>query len=261
MLVPPHGNISNPRVLSDMGLAIPTWMGFEQYLKAQKKRNVRQILCYARRYHDVLETGDASVIASLSSGALRRHAMEALTVYAKYSGSYENWCYIRRRYSLRWTNGDESIQALQRFFNPSLSFDTMLQRIREMMDKTPPWVAEIIKFACLVGLRPSEVLESVRLICLSTDKYYNPEREALEHFRFAEIFIRQTKKTYLSYITLDNLQPIVNLGCKPPVPQFSADTTYPQITPLRPEYCRLWKSCKNNCKTVSVYNARPQPFI
>lgn len=55
-----EGNISNPRVLSDMGLAILTCSyGFESYLKSQNKRNIKQILCYAQRYHTILETGDA----------------------------------------------------------------------------------------------------------------------------------------------------------------------------------------------------------
>jgi DNA-directed RNA polymerase specialized sigma24 family protein len=79
---------------------------FEQYLKAQKKRNVRQIVCYAQRYHRVLETGDPSALVSLPSGAMRRHAMEAITAYAKYSGLYEKWCQIRKHYSLRWINGE-----------------------------------------------------------------------------------------------------------------------------------------------------------
>jgi hypothetical protein len=111
---------------------------FEQYLKAQKKHNTRQIICYIKRYHKVLETGDASALASLSSGALRRHAMEALTAYAKYMGSYEEWCQIRKSYSLRWTNGDESLQAMNKFFSDELNFDVMLQRIKEMIAKTPP---------------------------------------------------------------------------------------------------------------------------
>jgi hypothetical protein len=111
---------------------------FEQYLKAQRRRNVRQVLCYAKRYHSVLETGDASVLVGLSSGALRRHAMEALTAYAKYSGLYENWCQIRKRYSLRWTNGNESLQAMHKFFSDELTFDVMLQRIKEMMRLLPP---------------------------------------------------------------------------------------------------------------------------
>jgi hypothetical protein len=71
---------------------------FAQYLKAQKKRNVRQILCYAKRYHKVLETGDASALVNLQqqSGSIKRHAMEAITAYAKYSGCYDKWCQIRK---------------------------------------------------------------------------------------------------------------------------------------------------------------------
>ena len=66
------------------------------------------------------------------------------------------------------------------------------------------------------GLRPSEAVESVRLInqLLPEQKYYNPERQCLEHFRFPEIFLRCTKKAYISFIMLDNLQPIANLGRK-----------------------------------------------
>jgi intergrase/recombinase len=58
------------------------------------------------------------------------------------------------------------------------------------------------------------VLESVRLINNisvntrinpSSSYYYNPQRQALEHFRFPEIFIRQTKKAYLSFVTPEML--------------------------------------------------------
>ena len=61
---------------------------FEDYLKAQKKRNVRQIVCYAKRYATtVLETGDASILTTLPS-ATRLHVMEALAAYSKHKGSY-----------------------------------------------------------------------------------------------------------------------------------------------------------------------------
>jgi hypothetical protein len=38
---------------------------FEDYLKSHNRRNVRQILCYARKYHNVLLSEDASIIARL----------------------------------------------------------------------------------------------------------------------------------------------------------------------------------------------------
>jgi predicted cupin superfamily sugar epimerase len=37
-------------------------LAFESYLKSQNKRNAKQILCYAQRYHSVLVTGDATAI-------------------------------------------------------------------------------------------------------------------------------------------------------------------------------------------------------
>jgi hypothetical protein len=63
--------------------------------------------------------------------------MESLAAYAKYIGSYDKWQQIRHNYSLKWTNGNESLHAMQRFFNPDLTLDSMLQRVKEMIQKTP----------------------------------------------------------------------------------------------------------------------------
>jgi intergrase/recombinase len=65
-------------------------------------------------------------------------------------------------------------------------------------------MAQIIKFAVLTGLRPSETVESVGLLNSpqnSAANYYNPERQVLEHFRFPGIFLRQTKKAYISFVS------------------------------------------------------------
>lgn len=71
-------------------------------------------------------------------------------------------------------------------------------------------MGRIIKFAVVTGLRPAEVVESVRLLINGENKmYYNEERQALEHFRFPEIFIRQTKKAYISFITSDMLESVM----------------------------------------------------
>jgi hypothetical protein len=77
-----------------------------------------------------------------------------------------------------------------------MSLESMLQQIAIMISKTPGIMGQIIKFCCLTGLRPAEAIESVRLINDKEElvKYYNPERQALEHFRFPSLFLRQTKK-------------------------------------------------------------------
>jgi hypothetical protein len=84
-----------------------------------------------------------------------------------------------------------------------------------------------MKFACLIGLRPGEVIESVRLLCSPQNSgpiYYNPEQQCLEHFRYSQIFLRRTKKAYILFVTPDILE-MVKEGCG----NFLALTTYNHI--------------------------------
>jgi intergrase/recombinase len=83
--------------------------------------------------------------------------------------------------------------------------DTMLQWLHEAMRALPSSrYANLLLFCTLTGMRGSECIEAVRLICKSTDKYYyNPERQILQHYLFPEIFIRRTKAINISIINDD----------------------------------------------------------
>jgi hypothetical protein len=67
--------------------------------------------------------------------------MTTLANYAKFTGRYDQFLQIRQRYNLKWSKRD-SIQAFQRFFNEELTFDTMLQAIRKMIEKILPGPAK-----------------------------------------------------------------------------------------------------------------------
>ncbi len=153
LAIQPENNSGNRRDSSSNGPQ--GTRGFEMSLSSlktqQKHRNLNQIICYARKYSYILETGDASVLTSLT-GPQRRHAMEALTVLSKLTGCYDSLLAIRKRYSLHWTDGNESLRTLQRFFDEQLTLDAMIQRIKEMIEKLPPAMAKIIKFAVVTGL-------------------------------------------------------------------------------------------------------------
>jgi len=188
--------------------------------QTQEQKNRRQIICYARKYSYVLDTGNASTLTTLT-GPQRRHAMEALTVLSKSIGCYDRWCDIRKHYQLRWTNGNESLVAMQRFFDSNQTLDVMLERVRTMMRVLPATMAAIIRFACITGLRPVESCEAVRLLLAykgdySIAQYYNPDQQVLQHYRFPDIFLRQTKKAYISYLSLDNYHAIASLGSNTP---------------------------------------------
>jgi hypothetical protein len=144
--------------------------------------------------------------------------MKAITALAKYLGCYDSWQQIRKQYNLRWTTDTESITAMERFFNPQCSLDHMLQRVKAMIQVLPYHMGLVVRHALLTGLRCVEAVESVRLIQDNEtfQEYYNPDAMTLSHYKFKEQFLRITKKAFLSYITLDNLQPIRVLGCRTP---------------------------------------------
>ena len=115
---------------------------FHEWLASQGKTQwtVREIVIYAKRYGHVLLSdsggGDASELMTLSPRN-KHHAMTALANLAKYTGQYDKWMQMRQRYNLKCTSGTESLQSFNRFFNPDLSLETMLQRIKEMMRFLP----------------------------------------------------------------------------------------------------------------------------
>jgi len=65
-------------------------------------------------------------------------------------------------------------------------------------------MAQIVKFGVLVGLRPTEIMQSVELINSSDNQivqqYYDAENMMLCHFKFKQ-FLRNTKMAYISYVT------------------------------------------------------------
>jgi hypothetical protein len=73
---------------------------FEDYLRSQNKRDIKQIMCYAQRYHIILETGDDTILAQ-ATPAVRRHAMESLAAWSRFNGSHDRWKQIRESFSLR----------------------------------------------------------------------------------------------------------------------------------------------------------------
>jgi hypothetical protein len=106
-----------------MGLAIL----FEEYLKVHKKRNIKQILCYVRRFSSILETGDASPLVLSESSTVRRHGLEALTIFAKYIGQYQIWKEIRSKYQLGWGNASEdNLRYFTHYLNGHSNLDFIL---------------------------------------------------------------------------------------------------------------------------------------
>ena len=192
---------------------------FVSWLQSQGKSKwtIRANRIYSKRFAQVLDTGNAAELMTLSPRN-RHHAMAALANLAKFTGPYDDWVHLRRRYNLKWSNPDSSMASFEQFFNPDMTLESMIQKVKRMIQVLPSQLAEVVRFCTITGLRATEADESVKLIAIrdTLKLYYNQEHQTLEHFLFPEIFLRQAKKGYISYITLENYQRIASLGAKAP---------------------------------------------
>ena len=177
------------------------WDSFGDYLQTQNNRTTsNDRINYAKKYYYILLNNDPSEILSLSFHK-RIHIMKALTALSKFTGNYHVWQDMINHYNLKWSSGD-SLQLFHDMVNEKTSFSTMLDWVKSTISKLPEPYYNIILFNTLTGLRPSEACVSISLIqeqgCF--EKYFNKEKSLLEHFAYPELFIRRTKKAYVSIV-------------------------------------------------------------
>jgi hypothetical protein len=204
-------------------MLIIDWDQFKQFLlQRTNSKTTAERLRYSKQFVSVLQTGDAQPLLQVTPDK-RIHAMKGLASLSRFLGRYDTWLQIRQRYNLKWSTGNESLATFERFFDDSKTLDSMLQWVKQAIRVLPAPMAAIIKFNVLTGLRPNEAIAAVRLLntpLRSNDLkggYYNPERQALEHFRFPEIFLRRTKSAYISIITKEQLSAIGLLDSRNPL--------------------------------------------
>ena len=92
------------------------------------------------------------------------------------------------------------IDRLTKVQNPNEVFEWIKQVKQARIE-----LSDFMDFMAISGLRLVEAVESYNLIVKlaregKLSEYYNEEKEALEHFRFKEIFLRKSKKAFVSFI-------------------------------------------------------------
>ena len=173
------------------------WL-FEDYLPITAKDRLR----YAKKYVDCRINRDFNTLKLLTNSQ-RVHTMKALAVLSKFLGIYEDFRSLVKNYGLRWSDkrsSDLIIERLTRTVNPNEIFD-WIKRVK----KAIPELSDFMDLIAITGLRYNEAIESYNLIVKLAEEgklaeYFNFEREILEHFRFKEVFIRRSKKVFISII-------------------------------------------------------------
>ena len=171
-------------------------------LKDRKRHTVVSMVSYARKDADCLFERDLSRVRDLPLG-VRPHVLKSLSALSKFLGVYEEYKMLIKRYGLKWggkSTDDIIIDRLTKVRDPDEIFNWIRQ-----VKKLRPELNDFMDFMAITGMRLVETVESYNLIISLSRKgklneYYNEEKRTLEHFKFKKLFIRKSKKVFVSFV-------------------------------------------------------------
>ena len=215
------------------------WQAFHNFLlQRMTEKTAADRLRYAKQYYAVIQNVDSNILNQLTPNK-RIHIMKALSCLARFTGRAEQWRQIRQQYQLSWSTGTEKLDAFTRLFDESRSLDTMLQWLKEALRCLPCKYGNLLLFCTLTGMRGSECIESVRLLHNGqyTERYYNPERQILQHYLYPNIFIRRTKAIYISIVNEQIIEIVKKIGNVPTLNGLKKAIMRSSLS-MRIKYCR-----------------------
>ena len=178
------------------------WNGFRAWVDREFRPKVADDrFRYAQEYCQSLLSGDFSKLVALKVDK-RLHVLASLSALSKFLGIYGDFRSLVSNYGLKWNvrNDDLLISRLTKAADPNAIFDWI-----RLVKAECPELSDFMDFMTVTGLRYDEAVESYNLIIKlgkegKLDEYFNREKEILEHFRFKEVFIRRTKKAFVSFV-------------------------------------------------------------
>jgi hypothetical protein len=129
--------------------------------------------------------------------------MKALSCLSKFFGIHERWLRLVKNHGLKWSEQNNDMLIIDRLLkasDPDATF-TWIKTVK----KAVPSFTDFLNFMLATGLRFCEAIASWNLLVKLSkagelETYYNPEKELLEHYRFRDVFLRRTKKAFISFV-------------------------------------------------------------
>ena len=182
--------------------ALPIMDEWKEYLLNNYARTVAKTYYnYGTKYSELLFSRNFFPLKQLLPEK-RLHIIRALCCLSKYVGKYDVFKHLMKVYDLKWSTGNKDALILKKLFNPR-NQDNDLKKWIQTVKKTAPNFSLFLDFMISTGLRKIESINSCNLIIdlFKTNKlndYYS--NNMLQHFRFPKMFLRPTKKAFLSII-------------------------------------------------------------
>ena len=187
------------------------WEAYREWLENQFSPGyARDVYNYSRKYAHCLLSRDLSELLMIRK-TKRTNIVKALANLAKFVGLHDEFLKLMHRYDLEWggkSNEELVIERLTKVQDPNEVFEWIKQvkRVRSEL-------SDFMDFMAITGLRLVEAIKSYNLIIKlaserKLDEYYNEEKGTLEHFRFKQIFLRKSKKAFISFVPMELIERI-----------------------------------------------------
>jgi len=188
------------------------WDDFREYCDSKYRSSwARRVASYAQRYCKLLENPSG---LERFRKAKKNNVMSSLVALAKYLGIYEEFKGRLKGCGIKWSSSS-SVDSFLRIMGASDKSEELLKWLRRAREKVgKPSLSLLLKFMALSGLRKAEAIESFNLIVAlgqergGLEQYYNPEKGALEHYKYPDTFLRTTKNVFFSLVPEELLEEI-----------------------------------------------------
>jgi hypothetical protein len=216
------------------------WVLFRKYLQGfNGPKTISSRLSYAKRYYCLLTNGNFNNLHGLTKD-IRNHVMKALAALSKYLGIYDKWKGIVERYSLKWSSGFNGLDAFKKIISSDKDLESLIKAVTNTIGNKviPIGNRNLIIYTLITGLRAAESIESVKLLKDESlrSRYLSAEQPVMKHYEFPDIFIRSTKKAYISIVNKEIIE--LAMSCSNVnVNNFRSFFTKRKI-PLNMNYCR-----------------------
>ena len=104
---------------------------------------------------------------------------------------------------MTWSDGNSSVRVLFLLLDGKETVNEAEEYLKQIEIKADDEVKTVCRFMFKSGLRPSEVLECFNLVKKGELKrgYLNEELKVLQHWKYADIFLRGGKKAFLTVLS------------------------------------------------------------
>jgi len=194
-----------PRIASapDLNASKIDWSAYREWLDQNlSSAYARDVYNYSRKYADCLLNRDLSELLMIRK-TKRTNIVKALANLSKFLGLHDEFLKLMHSYAMEWggkSNEELVIERYTKIQDPEEVFEWIKQVKRVRTE-----LADFMDLMAITGLRLVEAIASYNLIIKlvkegKLNEYYNEEKEALEHFRFKKIFLRKSKKAFVSFV-------------------------------------------------------------